>query len=83
MAFSQGTGPACCHLAGRKLRDKHSGLTLFLPSDLLLLPFIGPIQLKAGGLGSLLMEASQVTFSGQSGAEKAGGPMKILRINLS
>lgn len=31
VAFSQGRGPACCDLAGRKLRDKHSGLTLFLP----------------------------------------------------
>lgn len=52
MALSQGTGPTCCDIAGRKLRKKHSDLTPFLSNDLLLLPSIGQVQLKAKGCGA-------------------------------
>lgn len=49
----QRTEPTPCDLEGRKLREEHSDITLFLPSGLPLLPCISQIQLKAKGQGGL------------------------------
>lgn len=72
VAFSQGTGPMCRELAGRKLRNKQSDFPLFLPSNLLMLPFIGQIQLKARGQRGLLIHPYR---SASLGTEQGGKPV--------
>lgn len=69
----------------RKLRNKRSVLTLFLPTDLLTIALSRSSSAESQGVTEVGAHSGQLRAQSETGRveSQSGGPMRILHVNLS